>query len=95
MVLLATYFEAIAWLGTFILLLRGIPQAYRCWNQGHSNGLSPSMLWLWLSGSLCMIPNGISHMDGPVIVVYSTNVLFVGIMLWYKYFPRRADAETG
>ena len=86
--------EALAWFGTLILVVRGLPQAYRSWRQGHSTGLSPAMLWLWFVGSVLMLPYAIGNLDGPVTIVYGSNVLFVGIMVWYKYFPRGKHVDS-
>lgn len=92
--MLFPYLKALAWFGTLILVVRGVPQAYLCWKQGHSLGLSSSMLWLWFVGSIFMLPNSMGNLNGPIVTVYLTNVLFVGIMLFYKYFPRIKN-DTG
>lgn len=42
-----------------------------------------------------MLPYAIGNLDGPVTIVYGSNVLFVGIMIWYKYFPRVKYVDLG
>jgi membrane protein implicated in regulation of membrane protease activity len=77
-----------------LLVMRGVPQAYKSYKEGHSEGLSPSMLWLWLGGSICIIPQIIVTFNAPLIAVYFANIIFVSIMLRYLYWPRSQNDEN-
>lgn len=83
--------EILSWVGTFILIVRGLPQAVRSFQDGHSKGLSPYMLWLWLLGSFLVLPHLLLAGDLSAGIVYMTNIAFVGIMLKYTYFPRKQE----
>jgi uncharacterized protein with PQ loop repeat len=86
-----TWYGVCSWIGTIILILRVMPQAFRSWVDGHSNGLSPAMLWLWLLGSSLVLPHLILLEDFSAGIVYFTNIFFVCIMLKYSYFPRKKE----
>jgi hypothetical protein len=87
-----SYIEVLASIGTVMAVMRGAPQAWRSWVQGHSGGLSKSMLWLWGIGSMLLIPYCYesAHLMLPI---YISNVLFVSVMLRYKYFKRPQTEE--
>jgi hypothetical protein len=48
------------------------------------------MLWLWWLGSLCLLPYCATQAQ-VLLPVYIANVIFVSIMIRYKYFPRRGS----
>lgn len=81
--------EFLSWIGTFVLIIRGLPQAVRSWKEGHSNGLSGQMLWLWLIGSFLVLPHLILMEDYSSGIVYCANITFVLIILKFFYFPRK------
>lgn len=78
-----------SWFGTTILVIRGLPQAYKSWVDGHSRGLSQAMLWLWFLGSALLLPHLILQWEVLLITVYVANILCILVMLKYFYFPRR------
>ena len=83
-----------SWCGTIILIIRGIPQAYKSWADGHSKGLSQSMLWLWFMGSSLIIPHLLLHQEGLLLSVYIANILCIIVMLKYFYFPRKLNSQS-
>ncbi len=78
-----------SWLGTLVLVSRGLPQAIKSIRDGNSEGLSPHMLWLWLLGSFLVIPNLLVTYNLALIMVYLANIIVILIMLKYFYFPRK------
>lgn len=82
-----------SWVGALILLFRALPQAYKSWKEGHSNGLAPSMLWLWLIGSFCLLPHLLSKGDWATAIIYFSNIFAVIIMGKFFYFPRISNQE--
>ena len=80
--------EILGWLGAGILGVRAMPQAYKCWKQGHADGISKSFLWLWIFGQLFMLAHFSLGASSISMVVYSIYVLIVvSIIMWFKYFP--------
>lgn len=77
--------------GSLFLAICSIPQALDSVRNGHSNGVSPYMLWLWFTGSfLMLIYNYFSYYDAVLCVNNICSMLFSGIITYYKYFPRPA-----
>ena len=77
----------LGWASTACLALGGIPQAYKTWKDGHSDGLSTGMLALWLSGELFLLAYVICTKDWPVAVNAGFNVLIAAYISWYKIYP--------
>ena len=78
----------LGWMGSTLLALCGIPQAVMAVKQGHSNGISWSMLLMWHSGIICMMIYVLPTRDVPLISSYAVSVVTISVMLWYKCFPR-------
>lgn len=83
--------ELLAWLGTSLIIIGGLPQAIQCWRQGHSKGLNPQMLWSWFTGSVISMPFLYQVPNGPNFAFHVGNLLLTGVMLWYMYFPRNKN----
>lgn len=80
--------EFMGYVGSICLALCGIPQAITCYKQGHSEGIAPMFLWLWVLGEVFAAGYIIATQNWPLIVNYAVNTVVVGIILKYKYFPR-------
>ncbi len=82
--------EMFGWAGSLLLSVCSIPQAVLSWKQGHSDGISPYMIWLWGAGMFATLLYVISKHDLPLIINYSFNLVAVwSVIAWYKHFPRR------
>jgi len=81
--------DAAGWIGSALLLICSIPQAWRSVKHGHSRGLSILTQWLWMGGMLFMliylVPRGI----WPVVISHLVNIFVAGTIIWYYYFPRK------
>jgi len=85
--------DIIGWIGSICFALCGTPQAWRCVQQGHTKGISPAFLWLWLIGELCYVA-GVLLQFGFVawmMTNYMLNIACVLIMLRYLLFPRNSS----
>ena len=89
-VLLAlTFLEWMGWIGALCLAFCAVPQAIMSVKQKHSHGISKGLLWLWSLGELfTLIYIWYGTRDLPLLVNYGLNVIFIGIVIWYKVFPR-------
>jgi len=80
--------EFIGWLGALMFAACGLPQAWECWRAGHSHGLAWGFLMLWLGGEILTLLYILPKGDLPLLFNYLVNLIFLGVMLYYKLFPR-------
>jgi uncharacterized protein with PQ loop repeat len=80
--------EVFGWISAISFAVCGIPQAVKCYRDGHSEGISHGLLILWMLGEVTGIGYAISLTSFPLFVNYLFNGIFVSIMLRYKYWPR-------
>lgn len=80
----------IGWVGAVLLSVCALPQAVVCLRTGKSTGLSPIFLWMWFLGEVlsCLYIVGWLW-SAPLVFNYGLNILLIGIMLKYKYWPRK------
>ena len=82
------------WLGIIggaCLAVSSIPQLIKTLKDGHAKGLASGSIWLWLVGCLAMLFYVvIEHpKDFILILNYLLSVLFVFIIMYYKYRPSK------
>jgi len=80
--------EVLGWISAVSFAVCGIPQAVKCYREGHSNGISHGLLILWLLGEFTGLGYATSLNSLPLFVNYLFNAIFVSIMARYKYLPR-------
>jgi uncharacterized protein with PQ loop repeat len=80
--------ELAGWIGAALLTVCSVPQAYKSWKEGHSSGVSPYMLWLWLIGMIFTLVYFCQIQAIPAIVNYCFNIIVAGIIIRYYHFPR-------
>lgn len=85
--------EAIGYIGGLLLAGCAIPQVYESYKKGNAEGVSSGLLWMWWIGEYFMLAYFlIKHgWDGPVLLNYVFNIILVGIIMKYKYFPRQSN----
>lgn len=80
--------ELIGWTSQIIFCLSGFPQAYRCWVQGHGEGLSVGLLLMWFFGEgLAIIYGLLVDLPTPIMVNYIVNFSSLLVIMKYKFFP--------
>jgi len=77
----------IGWIGGALLAFCAIPEAYNSWKRGR-NDSSWFFLLSWFFGEIFTLIYVMDQGDLPLIVNYSSNILFIGIILKYKKNPR-------
>ena len=80
--------DLVGWIGSLMLAVCAVPQAYKSYKEGHSEGLSWGLLTLWGAGELLTLAYVLPKMDLPLIVNYLTNILLIGVMVKYKLYPK-------
>ena len=85
--------ELLGWIGSFFFMICGIPQAWQSYKHGNSNGVNSAFLVFWLLGELFTLSYTILHLnsDLPIISNLIVNIIFIVIIMKYKYFPRTKD----
>jgi uncharacterized protein with PQ loop repeat len=84
--------EVFGWAGSFLLSVASIPQAIQSYKQGHSEGLSTAMIWLWGAGMMSAMIYVTSKTDLPLMFNYGFNLVTVwATIAWFKHFPRSRD----
>lgn len=77
------------WVYSLAFALSALPQAIQCRKQGHSNGVSDGMMQLWMLGEISGLVYGFGLMEWPIIFNCALNTLFVGIIVYYRLWPRK------
>jgi uncharacterized protein with PQ loop repeat len=82
--------ETIGWISAACFALCGLPQAIKSYKDGNSDGIAALMLWLWTIGEVLAIwyVLGKHGMDLPLLTNYVVNLIFLTIILRYKYYTR-------
>ena len=77
--------EQIGWLGSILLSVCAFPQAWKSYKDKHSDGISWAFLALWGFGEIFTLAYVAPKLDAPLIVNYSVNLIFIGIIVKYKF----------
>lgn len=84
----------IGWLGSILLAFCGLPQMVKTIKDGHAEGLSNEFLAMWLGGEICTLLAVLTDNNEKYLLFnYYTNILFLCIIIKYKFFPRKANNE--
>ena len=79
--------EIIGWIGGICLSLCAFPQAIKVHKEKHADGTSHLMLLLWMIGEIfTLIYVLFAKFSLPLILNYSLNIVFVSVIVYYKYF---------
>lgn len=82
--------EILGWIGATAFAISGVPQMIKSIREGHSSGVSHGLIWLWLTGEAAMLLyTTLKYSDVILLTNYIANLIFVGVIAWYKYFPRK------
>ena len=86
-------FEIMGWLGSICLAICGIPQAWQSFKDKHSHGISWGFVLLWAFGEIFALAYVYDKLDLPLLLNYSTNILILAVILYYKIKPKTADYD--
>jgi hypothetical protein len=79
--------EYFGWISSVSFAVCGIPQAYLCFTQKHSNGVSNLFLLLWILGEVSGIVYAASLNSFPLLFNYIFSLLCAMVILYYKVNP--------
>jgi uncharacterized protein with PQ loop repeat len=84
--------EFIGWVGSIMLSICGLPQAWDSLKNKHSNGISWGFILLWLFGELFALVYVVYKKENPIIFNCVLNTVIVSVIFYYKwknYYFRR------
>ena len=79
--------ELIGWTGSMLMALCAFPQAYKCFQEKHSNGISWGFLMMWLIGEVLVLIYVFPTYQWPLIFNYIANIIALSVILYYKIWP--------
>jgi uncharacterized protein with PQ loop repeat len=82
--------QTFGWIYSLAFALSAIPQALKSIKDKNSDGVADGTLLLWIVGEIAGSIYGISLMQWPIIFNCVLNTIFVGIIVWYRLFPKRS-----
>ena len=81
--------EIIGYIGSIMLAICGLPQAIESFKTKSSEGLTWGFLGLWFFGEIFTFVYVLPKMDFPLLINYSVNIIFLGIILYFKINPKK------
>lgn len=79
-----------AYIGSIMLAVCALPEAYSSWKKGRNDN-SWSFLLLWFFGEVFTLIYVLYNKDIPLILNYGLNLIFISVILKYKWKPRSKD----
>lgn len=79
--------SVIGWIGSILLALCGLPQAYYCWKNKNANGVNGLFLAMWSIGEVFGAIYVLSLGDAPLITNYLINLFSCAVIVRYKIWP--------
>ena len=86
-------FEFNGWIGSILLAICAVPLAWRSLRDKHSNGVDGLFLIIWGLGEILTLTYVLYKWDLPLILNYGLNLVFIGIVVYYKLKPEAVNEE--
>lgn len=84
--------KLLSWIGSILLSLCALPQAYDSYKQKSSKGISWTFLLMWFFGELLTFLFVLSKKDMlQLICNYGLNIIFISIIIYYKVKDLKND----
>lgn len=80
----------IGWIGSFLLAVCSIPQAWKCFKTKHAEGLSWPFIQMWFWGEIFAFAYVWPKHDWPLLFNYSVNIIGLLVIIFYMLFPKKA-----
>jgi len=83
------FIELCGWLGSMAFMVSAMPQAWKSYKDGHTEGITWLTTSLWFFGEVVSLiyvwPKGYL----PLILNYGVQMIFTYVILHYKIWPRK------
>ena len=80
--------ELIGYIGSIMLAVCGLPQAIESYKTKSSEGLTWGFIGLWFVGEIFTFIYILPKMDLPLLINYSSNIIFLSVIIYYKIKPK-------
>lgn len=80
--------QAVGWIYSISFALSALPEAVASLKKGKTD-IADGTIGFWILGEITGLAYGIGLMQWPLIFNCGVNALLVGIILWYRLFPRK------
>lgn len=80
--------QAVGWIYSIAFALSALPESIASVKKGKTD-IADGTIAFWIIGEIAGLAYGIGLMQLPLIFNCGVNALFVGIILWYRLFPRK------
>lgn len=81
--------DIVGWIGSIAFAVCSLPQAWKSFQEKHSDGLSWGFLILWSIGEVFTIIYVLPTRNYPLLFNYFCNSTLLAIIIFYKFFPKR------
>lgn len=86
------FMQSLGWTGHILFAISALPQAWLSYKQGHSQGISWGLLYMWFGGEAIAIIYGLyENVPMPLMVNYLVNFSCLLVIIRYRKFPRQED----
>ena len=85
----------LGYLGALLLGACAVPLFWSTLRFGHARGVSLPFLLMWFFGELAMAwhVSLLPTVSLPLLLNYTLNLFMVGVVAWYRLFPRATPLE--
>lgn len=80
--------ELIGWIGSAMLALCALPQAWKSYRTKSSADLSGWFLGLWCGGEVLLLIYVVPKGDIPLIANYTVNLALLAVIIKYKWWAK-------
>lgn len=85
--------EVIGWIGSLAFAFCALPQAYHSWKTGKSDGVTWGLIIGWWIGEWCSLIYVLPTFQWPLIANYVGNIIFCGVITYYKIWERKDNGR--
>lgn len=78
------------WIYSLCFALSALPQSIKSIKEGHCKGVADGTLLLWSVGELAGVLYGIGINEIPIIFNCAMNTVFVSIIVYFRFWPRKS-----
>lgn len=75
-------------IGAFLLGVCSVPLALQSYREKKSD-ISGAFLWTWFIGEILTFIYALHLKDIPLTLNYLCNILLIGVVIYYKLFPKK------
>ena len=76
--------ELLGWVGSIMLSICGLPQAYESYKNKNSDGINWGFILLWLIGEVLVVFYVLYKKEYPLVFNCALNIVLASIIMYYK-----------